>query len=339
MAKNGRWVVAGVGALLLLVVTVTGPASAAGAGAGAGTGATVHRASVAKIGSRHPCGWKSAVPKTYRHVIWIWMENKKYSKVIGSSAAPYQTTLANRCASAPNYADAGQQFNSLSNYIGATSGRLSCQGSHCARGTVTTWNDCKPSATCQARVNNLFRQVRRRGGTAKSFEESMSQNCQLRNAGRYAPRHNPAAYYTGGKDRRACRHDDVPMGTTARGNFRHALSRNRRLPTFSFVTPNLCNDTHDCSVATGDKWLSSWMPLILNSPAYRSGNTAVVVVYDENTPCPNMFIAPTIRAHSTSVHAGLGHFALLKTTEQLLGIHTFLAHAAKAPSFRSVFRF
>jgi hypothetical protein len=335
MVKQGRWIVAAVGALLLLAAPVTVPASAAGAGAGG----RVHRAAVAKISSRHPCGWKSAVPKTYRHVIWIWMENKSYPKVIGSSAAPYQTLLAHRCASAPHYADAGQQYNSLSNYIGATSGRQSCKGSHCPAGTVSTWNDCQPSATCQARVNNLFRQVRNAGGSAKSFEESMGQNCQLRAAGRYASRHNPATYYTGGHDRRACRRDDVPMGSTARGAFRHALRTNKGLPTFSFVTPNLCSDTHDCGVATGDKWLSAWMRLILNSPAYRSGNTAVMVVYDENTPCPNMFIAPTIRTHSTSTRRGLGHFALLKTTEQMLGIHLFLGHAAAAPSFRSVFHF
>jgi hypothetical protein len=337
MVKQGRWIISAVAGLLLLFATVTLPTSAAGSDAG--TGGSAHRALLAMVGSRHPCGWHSAVPKTYRHVIWIWMENKSYSKVIGSSAAPYQTSLAHRCATAPHYADAGQKYNSLSNYIGATSGRQSCQGSHCPAGTVTTWNDCQPSASCQAPVNNLFRQVRRSGGTAKSFAESMTQNCQLRAKGRYAARHNPAVYYTGRGDRRACRRDDVPMGTTSRGAFRHVLTSNKRLPRFSFVTPNLCNDTHDCSVATGDKWLSSWMRLILNSPAYRSGNTAVMVVYDENTPCPNIFIAPTIRAHSTSTRSGLGHFALLKTTEQMLGIHRILGHAAQAPSFRSVFRF
>ena len=27
------------------------------------------------------------------------------------------------------------------------------------------------------------------------------------------------------------------------------------LPTVSFVTPNMCNDMHDCSIGTGDTWL------------------------------------------------------------------------------------
>jgi len=267
------------------------------------------------------------------------MENKTYSKVIGSPAAPYETALAHKCATAPRYADAGSQYNSLSNYIAATSGRHSCKGRGCPAGTVTTWNDCQPSASCQARVDNIFRQVRNHGGTAKSYEESMTTKCQLYGSGRYAPRHNPAVYYTGGSDRRACRRDDLPMGTPTKGAFHHALTRPGRLPTFSFVTPNLCHDTHDCSVATGDAWLRSWLPQILGSKAYTSGHTVVMIVQDEDTPCPNVFIAPTIRAGTTSTRRGLGHFAMLRTTEQLLGIKRFLGHAATAPSFRAVNRF
>ena len=267
------------------------------------------------------------------------MENKTYSKVIGSSAAPYETALARKCASAPHYADAGRHYNSLSNYIAATSGRDSCSGHRCRAGTVSTWNDCRPSPSCQAPVNNLFRQVRNHGGTAKSYEESMTRRCQVYSSSRYAPKHNPAAYYTGGKDRRACRRDDVPMGTPHNGAFHRALTRAGHLPTFAFVTPNLCHDTHDCSVATGDRWLAQWLPQILDSRAYTSGRTAVMIVSDEDTPCPNVFLAPTIRPGTTSKRSGLGHFAMLRTTEQLLGIGRFLGHARDAPSFRSVYRF
>ena len=336
MVGRMRWIAVGIVALSLLAVTASVPASAV----------PVHlvadqpqSGAQQLVVSRHPCGKAGPVPATYRHVIWIWMENKTYSEVIGSSAAPYLTRLAHRCATARHYADAGARYNSLSNYIAATSGRRSCSGRGCPAGTVTTWNDCQPSATCHARVNNLFRQVRRTGGTAKSYQESMSRNCQLTRSGLYAPKHNPAAYYTGSSDRRACRRDDVPMGTPKRGAFHRALASNRSLPTFSFVTPNLCHDTHDCSIATGDAWLANWLPRIMNSPAYTSGRTAIMVTYDEDTPCPNVFIAPTIKPHSKSSRRGLGHYALLRTTEQLLGISHFLGRAARAPSFRSVFRF
>ena len=68
----------------------------------------------------------------------------------------------------------------------------------------------------------------------------------------YAVKHNPAAYYTGLRG-------DCPAWTCRWG--RRAAGRSSSdltggtLPAFSFVTPDLCNDTHDCSVATGDAWL------------------------------------------------------------------------------------
>ncbi len=125
------------------------------------------------------------------------------------------------------------------------------------------------------------------------------------------------------------------MGTTSSGNFLNDLNNNT-LPSFSFVIPNLCNDTHDCSVATGDTWLKAWMPKILGSAAYQSGNTAVILMYDEYTSIPNVFISPS--THPGTVYTtNVNHYALLRTTEEMLGIPTYLAGAATAPSMRSAF--
>ena len=71
------------------------------------------------------------------------------------------------------------------------------------------------------------------------------------------------------------------MGTTDGGNFLTDLT-NGTLPAFSFVTPDLCNDTHDCPVATGDAWLQSWFAKILASPTYLAGRTVVFLVWDED---------------------------------------------------------
>ena len=73
----------------------------------------------------------------------------------------------------------------------------------------------------------------------------MPANCALQSTSRYAVKHNPAAYYVGADDRTACERDDVPMTefvTDLDGNF----------PEFSMVTPDICNDMHDCPVATGE---------------------------------------------------------------------------------------
>ena len=53
------------------------------------------------------------------------------------------------------------------------------------------------------------------------------------------------------------------------------LARDRRdlaantLPNYVWITPNMCNDTHDCSTGDGDAWLKTWVPQIIASPAWR----------------------------------------------------------------------
>ena len=87
-------------------------------------------------------------------------------------------------------------------------------------------------------------------------------------------------------------------------------------------------------MATGDAWLQSWIPKILASPSYRSGDTAVVLMYDEYTPIPNVFITPSTPP-GARLTSRVDHYSLLRTTEEMLGIPTFLGHAAGAPSMRA----
>jgi hypothetical protein len=98
----------------------------------------------------------------------------------------------------------------------------------------------------------------------------------------------------------------------------------------------MCNDTHDCSTATGDAWLQAWVPKILASTAYQSRNTAVFIVYDEYTAMPTMFVTPSTVAGTVSA-TKFSHFSLLRTTEEMLGIPTYLGGASSANSLRSAF--
>jgi hypothetical protein len=41
------------------------------------------------------------------------------------------------------------------------------------------------------------------------------------------------------------------------------------LPAFSFVTPNLCCDTNDFDIATGDAWLQNFIPGSSRAPHTR----------------------------------------------------------------------
>jgi phospholipase C len=254
------------------------------------------------------------------------MENRDYSHVVGSGQAPYENgTLIAGCGLATNYHNIAHP--SLPNYLAATSGRILAHG------------DCAPDA-CPTSASSLFAQLRAAGKTWRAYQESMPANCAHTDAGAYAARHNPPVYYT--PIAADCARWDLPMGDATSGNLIGDL-RAGSLPDFAFITPNLCDDTHDCPVNAGDRWLAAWVPRILASPAYQAGTTVLVLTWDEgdsggsgdcaaNTTTPGCHVATVVVSPSTPAGTRsdtlFNHYSLLETTEQLLGLPATLGHAA-----------
>jgi hypothetical protein len=278
-----------------------------------------------------PCGTSSATP-AYKHVLWVWMENHSYTAIIGpSTGATYINTLANECGLATNYHNISHP--SLPNYIAGTSGLSLAAVQKFA-------TDCSPSATCSTPAPSIFSQ----GETWKSYEESMPTNCNKVGAGEYAPRHNPAVYYTKISPS-SCTADDVPYTKLA------ADLTSGHLPAFSFITPNLIDDMHDGTVQQGDTWLSQNLPKIFASSLYKSGSLAVVVTWDEgeggtssncatNTTDVGCRVATIVASPTTPAGTKSGilfnHWSLLRTTEQILGL-PLLGQATSAPTMRAAF--
>jgi len=142
-----------------------------------------------------------------------------------------------------------------------------------------------------------------------------------------------------GNQRTECQADDVPMGTATSGNLHNDVQAGT-LPSFSLVTPNLCEDMHDRSVATGDAYLANLGPTILAGPDYQSGRLAVVIVFDEDGEASgNQVYAAVISpftAAGTKSNTNFTHYSLLRTTEEILG-KPLLCNAASATSMRSAF--
>jgi hypothetical protein len=243
------------------------------------------------------------------------MENHSFGDIIGNTAqAPYLNTVASECGLATNYHNLSHP--SLPNYIGATSGLT-------LRNLKPFDPDCNPSKKCSTTAPSIFSQ----GETWKAYEESMPSNCAPSNSGECAVRHNPPPYdstLTG------CANFDVPYTQLATDLTANAL------PAFSFVTPNLIDDTHDGTIADGETWLSNNLPTILSSPEYQNGSTAVFITWDEgtggktgedcstNTTDPSCLVATIVISPSTPAGATsatlFNHYSLLDTTEQLLGL-------------------
>jgi phospholipase C len=169
--------------------------------------------------------------------------------------------------------------------------------------------------------------VRASGRVAKSYLESMPGNCVVDSAGRYAVKHNPAAYYVGGDDRAACQQDNVPLD-------QFAVDLAGELPALALIVPDICNSMHDCPVATGDAWLRRTVQPILDSAVYRQGRTALFVAFDESQgggTIPFIAVSPSLTP-GTVFADELDHYALLRTTEDMLGIPEHLGAAATAAS-------
>lgn len=267
-----------------------------------------------------PCGTLRKPPKIYRHVVWIVMENKGYSQIVGSTNAPYINSLVRECGLATNFS--AESHPSLPNYIAMTSG--STQG-------IT--DDNGPSSHRLA-VPTIFSQL---GNRWRALAESMPSNCYSGDSGVYAVRHNPATYFT--NIRRHCLKQDIPLPAQPNLSAR-----------FTFVTPNLCHDMHSCpstgddegaQTRAGDSWLSTWLPNLLNSPQYTSGSTAIFITWDEDDPTASQHIATLVLSPYTPVGTVSGrsftHYSLLRTTEDLLGIRRHLGRAVSSPSMRSAF--
>ncbi len=175
------------------------------------------------------------------------------------------------------------------------------------------------------RALSVFDQAIARGYTAKTYAQSMPGRCSVRNSGKYAVKHNPWAYFTAG--RHNCRKYDVPMGSPRRGALARDVRRGR-LPNVGLAIPNLCNDAHDCPLATADHWLMGWLPSILHSPDFRSGRLAVVVTADEGNGTGRTSVL-TVVLHSPG-HRGRA----VKTPLSHYSLSRFLSSTVNAPGLR-----
>jgi hypothetical protein len=266
--------------LALLVVSVA-------AGCGGSAGATAPTKAPPSV----------RVP-AFTHVVVVVFENKEVSSIAGNPDAPTFNALAHRYATLTNYD--GVAHPSLPNYLALVSG--STQG-------ITS--DC---TDCIVRAVNLADTLDRAGKTWKTYAEDLPYpGFTGGSSGRYAKKHDPFLYFRDVAESPRRRRRVGPFPRLGRD-----LAR-RRLPDFSLVVPNLCNDMHDCSVATGDAWLKAHVLPLLHSPLLQRG--VVFVVFDEGVTdlggggrIEALALGPMVRRGSRFRRA-TNHYGLLRTIE------------------------
>ncbi len=264
------------------------------------------------LASGAACGAPENPPDHYQSVVVFSFENRTWDD-IGQGfgpAMPYLHGLGTQCSWFPDWTEINQHDKSLGQYVGQMTGQLETK----------TVDDCKPSASCNTTADNLFRQVRVSGRAAVNYVEGASAPCS--DDGNKA-KHIPALYFYGADDRAHCADEVRPLRDF----------EPNRLGAFSFVTPTLCNDGHDCTDQVVDTWAKEHVQPVLDSAPYRAGKVAVFIWYDESAPVPNLWITPTARAGARSGTAG-GAAATLRAWESMLGVPC-LSDACTAPDMRA----
>jgi phosphatidylinositol-3-phosphatase len=227
------------------------------------------------------------------------LENKGYTTIVGNANAPYINSLIADYGLATNYNGVAHpsQPNYLALFSGSTQGIID-DGNHDFSG------------------QDLADQLEAQGKTWKVFAQNVPPDCFTGatatdgedGTGTYARKHEPAISFT-----------DISSAPARCANITDFTHFDPTAADFEFIVPNLCNDMHDCSVATGDAFLRDFVPQILNSSAWQQGGV-LFITWDEGEGVLSSNHVPTL-AISKAVPKGFqsdvahDHYSLLRTIE------------------------
>ena len=253
----------------------------------------------------------AGLPK-FSHVIVIVLENHEYNQVIGNQAEmPYLNQLAQQYTLLTNYH--GVTHPSLPNYLAMIGGDTFGINSDCTRCSVN-----KPSLPDLLEAS---------GKTWKTYQENMPSPCFSGAADNYAKRHNPFLYFEPiFQDQQRCQQHVVPFDQLDKD----LLAGN--LPDYAFITPNLCNDAHNCSLPNTDQWLKGVMDK-LQKALFLDKNSLIAITFDEgnsNSSCcglaspaggkvATVLVSPLVKAGFQD-DTPYSHYSLLKTIEDAWGL-------------------
>ncbi len=239
-------------------------------------------------------------PPKFDHIVVVVMENKNFNAIIGRpDEAPYLNKLAAAGAVFSNSFAVGHpsQPNYLALFSGSTQGLSS---DHCPQNFKN-----QP---------NLGAELIKAGLTFAGYSESMPSNgytgCGSELSLGYTRVHNPWVDF-----------GNIPAASNK--TFARFPSSFGKLPTVSFVIPNLCHDMHYCTRDSGDNWIKSHLS------GYASWalthNSLLVITWDEdgtvlgfggdNNKVPTIFYGAHIRVGT--YRERINHYSVLRAFEDI----------------------
>jgi phosphatidylinositol-3-phosphatase len=312
-------------------VTLTqpaGPTNASGVGAGSLTATTAGTDTVTATIDGVAITQAAAV--TVRagggtlagHVFIVVEENTGYGSVIGNASMPYLNGLAQQYGLATQYY--ADTHPSIGNYFMLTTG------------TVVSNDDNYSSVVT---TDNVVRELIAAGKTWKDYAEDLpSVGYTGGDTGNYAREHNVIALLSDVVNDSTQRRNLVPFS-----QFATDLAAGT-LPAYSMIVPNLCDDAHDCSLATADGWLQTNIAPLLASAAFQQDGL-LIITFDEASDSDTshgggkvawIVVSPKAKTgyQSTTLYQ---HQSTLRLMLQALGVTAYPNAAATAPDMTEFF--
>src|SRR5206468_873750 len=124
--------------------------------------------------------------------------------------------------------------------------------------------------------------------------------------------------------------------------FLKSLSSTSSVANYNWLTPNQCDDIHDCSLSTGDKYLSQLVPKILSSTVFTTQNAALFVTFAEASGSsvgnvPAIWAGPIAKTKFQSSKS-YNHYSLLTTIETAWGLSPLTSQDGSASAMTEFFK-
>ncbi len=151
--------------------------------------------------------------------------------------------------------------------------------------------DCYPTQ-CSVSDASIVDSIERAGLTWKAWAEDypVSQGCSLSPSNaEYNSKHFPFLYFQNiVNDPSRCdnllRANSIVTSSIETDDlFLKSLGSTSSAANYNWLTPNQCDDIHDCPVSTGDKYLSQLVPKILSSTVFTTQNAALFITFAESS--------------------------------------------------------
>ena len=261
---------------------------------------------------------KPPVPN-FDHIIMILLENKEFGSVIGNSQMPNFNKLA-------------QDYTLLTQFYAVTHPSLPNYLALIGGDTFGITSDCN---NCFVNAPSLPDLIEATGRTWKTYQEDMLSPCYIGDGSNYMQKHNPFIYFDPIRtDSARCERSVVPF--TALQTDIQAGS----LPNFIFITPNMCNDAHDCTLDVTDTWLTNLLGALVPALNTTGSSYLLVMMFDEgqgtHSCCglpllaggrvPVVLYSPLVKNRFQD-STPYTHYSLLKTISAAWGL-PYLGHAA-----------